>query len=71
MPRQPARIPYVGREALTEALLPEPSEDETALQRLESENSELRDQVRHLEAALKAAGTILAPYCARLGNGRG
>ena len=54
MPRQTMRIPYVGhessdrgtvardegRESLAEALLPEPSEDEIALQRLELEKTD-------------------------------
>jgi hypothetical protein len=50
--------------------LPEPSEIELEQQRLKLENNTLRNQVRHLEAALKAAATVLAPYCNRL-NGRG
>ena len=33
MPKRVERIAYVGREALAEALLPEPSEDKIALQR--------------------------------------
>jgi hypothetical protein len=53
-----------------EKLLPEPSEDAIERERLEQENADLLKRLQHLEQALKAAATVLAPYAARL-NGRG
>ena len=72
MPRAQAnlKIPYVGAASATEALLPEPSADELARERLELQNAELLSRLQHVEAALRAAGIILAPYYAKLGNGR-
>ena len=69
MPKRVERIAYVGREALYEPLLPDPTEDALARQRLELENAKLLSRLQHLEAALKAAATVLAPYSNRL-NGR-
>ena len=63
------RTPYAGQASATEALLPDPSEDELARQRLEKENAELHKRLQHVEAALRACGVILAPYYAKLGNG--
>jgi hypothetical protein len=48
--RQPSRIAYVDRESLTEELVPDPSEDAVTRERLEQENAELRDQVKHLQS---------------------
>ena len=70
MPKRVERIAYVGREALYEPLLPEPTEDALARQRLELQNAELLVRLQHVEAALRAAGIILAPYYSKLGNGR-
>ena len=67
--KQPSRIPYAGHEALLEKLLPNPSEDAEARERLERENAELREQLRHQAQALGAAARLLMPYAARL-NGR-
>lgn len=69
MPKRVERIAYVGRDSLAEALLPEPTEHELAKQRLELENAELHRRLQHLEQALKAAATVLAPYAARLNGG--
>jgi hypothetical protein len=65
---QPAsrKIPYIGYQALYEAVLPEPSEDALARQRLELENQHLRDEVKHLRSALATAGRVLEPYFSRL-----
>jgi hypothetical protein len=65
MPRRQSRIPYVGAEALMEELIPELSEDAAARERLEREDVELRDQVRHLQSALQIAARVLQPYYSR------
>ncbi len=68
--RQSAKIGYVGRESLTEGLLPNPTEDQIERERLEAENSQLRDELKYLRSALATAGRILQPYFAKL-NGTG
>jgi hypothetical protein len=65
MPARQPRIAYVGRESLMEELTPDPSEDAVARERLERENAELRDQVRHLQSALQIAARVLQPYYSR------
>jgi hypothetical protein len=70
MPKRVERIAYVGREALYEPLLPEPTEDALARQRVELENAELLSRLQHVEQALRACGILLAPYYAKLGSGR-
>ena len=73
MPRQcdaRVRVPYVGQENVNEQLLPDdPSEDELALQRLESECRHLRQENAHLRSASATASRVLEPYSKRL-NGR-
>lgn len=65
------KAPYCGQASATEQLLSDdPSEDELARQRLERENIELRDQVRHLQSALEIAGRVLQPYFYRLNGSR-
>jgi hypothetical protein len=58
MPRRQARIPYVGAAALMEELIPDPSEDAVVRQRLEQENKQLKEELKHLQAALEIAGRV-------------
>jgi hypothetical protein len=43
----------------------QPSEEARALRQAESENARLRDTVKHLEASLRCAAKVLAPYVSR------
>ena len=67
MPKRVERIAYVGREALYEPLLPDPTEDAVARERLERENVELHKRLQHLEQALKAAAKQRSDHLGELG----
>ena len=65
MPKRVERIAYVGREALYEPLLPEPTEDALARQRLELENAKLLSRLQHLgsgaESSCNGLGALQQP----------
>ena len=64
------KIPYVGADDPAEEAVPEPTEAELRMAKLEQENRQLREDLRHLQSALASAAALLTPYARRL-NGRG
>jgi hypothetical protein len=55
-------VPYAGAEDDLIADDRKPTAVEVQLERAEAEIARLRDTVRHLEQAMRAAGAVLAPY---------
>jgi hypothetical protein len=65
----PSQTDVIARVIRTDVELPDAvTEEELRQHAAEVELRQMRDRIRHLEQALRAAGRVLQPYLA--GNGR-
>jgi hypothetical protein len=65
----PSQTDVIARVIRTDVELPDTvTEEELRQHAAEVELRQMRDRIRHLEQALRAAGRVLQPYLA--GNGR-